>query len=352
MALTPEPRRVLWDLRRRVRAVWTQALGDTAKAVGTGAVAWLVSHHLLGHERPAFAAIAAIVSLAPGIVSHRKQALGMMTGVITGILVADGVLAVVPASDAVVRIALASFASMAFVALVGLMPIMVIQAGVSAALVASGLDLGGGGERVIDALVGGGLALVVSQVLLTSNPFARVDAETARFLAAVAQAFADAAAAVPRTSSSAIERAFDPLFERLQALHAALDRARSVRTFTLRGRLAGPRLDALVKRRRRGAMRVGVAALGLGEALRIAVRTDPEALLGKADRLTGLAELCATIEKRSDQSAANTPSPGWLLLADAIDALAREVRPAVAASDARELIHMLSRGKLGAPAPP
>ena len=308
-------------LRRRANVVWTQGIFDICRAVGTAMVAWTISTEVLGHQRPAFAAVAAIVSLAPGIVSYRKQALGMMMGVLTGIVAADLMLAVLPVGDVVLRIGIAVFAAMWLVALVGLTPIMVIQSGVSAALVASGVELGAGFNRIIDALVGGGLALLVSQVLLTPNPFRRVDNETAAFLGEIARSLAAAAEAVPLTSSSAIERAFDPLFERLQRMHAALDKARSIRNWTLRGRLAGERLDGLIKRRRRGAMRVGVAALGLGEALRIAVRADPQALAGQADALRALAAMCGEVETKAPTIISNTPSAGWTQLAEAMDLL-------------------------------
>lgn len=331
------PERVVPVIHRRAKIVWAEGLLDIARAVATAMVAWILARQLLGHELPAFAAIAAIVSLAPGIVSHRKQAVGMMIGVISGILVSDVVLAVLPVNEGALKIGTAAFISMSLVAMLGLMPIMVIQSGVSASLVASGLELGEGFNRVQDALVGGVCALLVSQVLLTPDPFRRLDEATAGFVATIAKSLEDAAAAVPLTSSSAIERAFDPLFERLQRMHASLDRTRSVRFWTLRGRLAGDRLDGLIKRRRRGVMRVGVATLALGEALRIAVRSDPNALAGKAPRLEALAVMCATVETKADTSVSNTPSAAWTRLADEIDDFARSLAPKVAMADAKSI---------------
>lgn len=67
----------------RVRAAFTRALAAALAA----AFAFWVAHRWLGHPQPVFAAISALICLAPGIPSHVRQGLGLMVGVTIGILV-------------------------------------------------------------------------------------------------------------------------------------------------------------------------------------------------------------------------------------------------------------------------
>jgi len=66
---------------------WRSPLREVAAATIAALLAWVVAQDLFGHPHPIFAAVIAIVSLGPGIASHRKQAWGLVLGVATGILV-------------------------------------------------------------------------------------------------------------------------------------------------------------------------------------------------------------------------------------------------------------------------
>jgi len=50
---------------------------------------WFFAQTVFGHPHPIFAAIIAIVCLAPGLPSHNKQALGLLVGVGIGIAVGE-----------------------------------------------------------------------------------------------------------------------------------------------------------------------------------------------------------------------------------------------------------------------
>jgi uncharacterized membrane protein YgaE (UPF0421/DUF939 family) len=137
--------------------------------VGTSAIAaglaWLLATRLLGHPQPLFAAISAIVCLAPGLPSHRLQAVSLLIGVATGMVVGE-VMLYVPQHSTALGLVAATFVAMAFASAFGLGAVVPIQAGVSAILVlAQGPQLGGV-VRMLDVLIGAGLGLFFSQVIL------------------------------------------------------------------------------------------------------------------------------------------------------------------------------------------
>src|SRR5688572_5905005 len=68
------------------------ALPDAAAATVAAGLSWLIARALFGHPQPLFAAIAAIVCLAPGLPNHGRQAVGLILGVATGIAVGEAAL--------------------------------------------------------------------------------------------------------------------------------------------------------------------------------------------------------------------------------------------------------------------
>ena len=54
------------------------ALRDAIAASLGAMLAWELSHYLLGHPKPVFAAVTALVCLAPGLPSHLKQTWGLV----------------------------------------------------------------------------------------------------------------------------------------------------------------------------------------------------------------------------------------------------------------------------------
>ena len=69
----------------RVKAAFTRVLAATAAA----ALSYWLARGLLHQPQPIFAAITAIICLAPGIPSHFRQALNLLIGVSVGIVVGE-----------------------------------------------------------------------------------------------------------------------------------------------------------------------------------------------------------------------------------------------------------------------
>jgi uncharacterized membrane protein YgaE (UPF0421/DUF939 family) len=135
----------------------------------SASLAWLVATEIVGHEQPFFAPISAVITLGLTVGQRRRRAIELAIGVAVGIAIADALVAAI--GSGTWQIAVVVALAMTAAALVGGGAI-VSQAGASAVLVATlqppegGFDF----ERALDALVGGGVALVVSSVLLPVHP--------------------------------------------------------------------------------------------------------------------------------------------------------------------------------------
>lgn len=124
----------------------------------------MIAQNVFDHPNPMFAAVIALVSLAPGIPSYRKQAWGLVLGVATGIAV-SGLAMALP--HPILRVVFGLFVSMVAASSSGLGPVVPIQAGVSLLLV---LTLGpetAGYTRMIDVLIGAAVGVVFGRILAT-----------------------------------------------------------------------------------------------------------------------------------------------------------------------------------------
>jgi uncharacterized membrane protein YgaE (UPF0421/DUF939 family) len=152
--------------RQRVEAGARPILHSAVAA----SLAWLVATEVVGHEQPFFAPISAVVTLGLTVGERRRRALELAIGVAVGIAIADALVAAIGTGTWQVGVIVAL--AMVAAALVGGGPLLASQAGASAVLVATlqppegGVDFG----RALDALVGGGVALLVSSLLLPVNP--------------------------------------------------------------------------------------------------------------------------------------------------------------------------------------
>jgi len=157
-------------LRRLRGSAW--AIVQTSVAAE---LAWFITHDMLGHRQPFFAPIAAVVCLSASTVLRAQRAVQMIIGVSFGIGVGVVVEALLHASVFAVGVAtlitlcLAVVLGRGFIAQ-GLM--FYNQTAISAILVVALPNGGTGAERLFDALVGGGIALVFSVLLFPADPVA------------------------------------------------------------------------------------------------------------------------------------------------------------------------------------
>jgi uncharacterized membrane protein YgaE (UPF0421/DUF939 family) len=134
------------------------------------AIAWLVATELVNHSTPFFAPISAVVTLGLTVGQRRRRAVELAMGVAVGIAIADALVAAI--GTGTWQIAVVTGLAMVGATLVGGGALLASQAGASAVLVATLQPPEGGFDfdRFFDALIGGGVALAVSSLILPVNP--------------------------------------------------------------------------------------------------------------------------------------------------------------------------------------
>jgi uncharacterized membrane protein YgaE (UPF0421/DUF939 family) len=190
-------------------------------------LAWLVATELVGHEQPFFAPISAVITLGLTVGQRRRRAVELAIGVVTGIAIADALVAAIGTGTWQIGVVVAL--AMIAAALVGGGSMLASQAGASAVLVATLQPPEGGFDfdRALDALVGGGVALVVSSLLLPVHPM-RLVSESAepvldRLVAALGQIATALTTRRPEAADAAllavarVDGAHEHLLETLEA---------------------------------------------------------------------------------------------------------------------------------------
>jgi len=173
--------------RQRVRASFWAA----AQASLAAALAWFVAHRLLGHPQPFFAPISAAIAMSTSYFGRSRRAVQMVIGVLVGIGVAELLSAALGTSTIALGATVLVTMLVALVVgggFVGEGMMFVNQAAASAILVVTLRRHGTGAERAIDALVGGGAALLVGVVLFPAAPLPRLWAAERAVLESLADA--------------------------------------------------------------------------------------------------------------------------------------------------------------------
>ncbi|MBA3424395.1 MAG: FUSC family protein [Rubrobacter sp.] len=142
------------------------AILQTAVAAG---IAYLLAVYLLGHDRPLFAPIAAVIALGITLGSRGRRAVELVVGVAVGLMVADLISLLIGTGWAGISIVVAL--AMAAALFFGAGTLLVNQAAISAifVMVLQPPEAVFSPDRFLDALVGGGVALAVHS-LFPINP--------------------------------------------------------------------------------------------------------------------------------------------------------------------------------------
>jgi len=149
---------------------WTASAWRLFQATLGAAAAWVIALRIAGHPDPFFAPMSAVVALNAPRGERGLQAVRLLCGVVLGIIIGEATAALV--GRPYVGLALATFVAMSIAQAAGGARIVVVQSGVSAILAVAAAGGEAGVHRVIDALIGGGVALVFSQVLFSPEPVA------------------------------------------------------------------------------------------------------------------------------------------------------------------------------------
>ena len=195
------------------------------------ALAWVIVAEILHTPQPVFAPAAAVGTIASSVGQRLRRTVALILGVCVGIGIGD-VLMLLAGPGAWQLGLIVTFAVLAAILLSG-RGVLVAQAGGTAVLIVALHPTVGGLEypRVVDALVGGGVGLVVVLLLLPLNPRRIVQRaasypieELARQLKVTAQALASRDSV---RAGQAVE-GFSAMESDLQNLKAAVEGAKEV----------------------------------------------------------------------------------------------------------------------------
>jgi uncharacterized membrane protein YgaE (UPF0421/DUF939 family) len=239
-------------LRLRLRA-WP-ILQTAAAAVG----AWYLAKLLLPEEQPVFASIAAVIALGATYGQRSERAIELIGGVVVGIGVADLLVRAIGTGPA--QIGLMVLLAMSAAVLLGGGPLLVTEAAVSAILlvVLEPTSAGLAGSRVVEALVGGGVALAVSAFAFPPDPLLLVRRSAQGIFGELGRTLEELGAALAERDTARAEAALEAarqIDDEVRALGEAVALGRETARFSLGRRSSRRELD----RFERGARQIDFA---------------------------------------------------------------------------------------------
>lgn len=180
---------------------------QTAAAAG---VAYYLAALLLSDERPAFASIGAVICLSAALGRRRQQALQLVGGVVVGISVADVIVQVIGTGPP--QIGIMVLLAMSAAILLGGGELLVAEAGVSATLIVAldpGAAEGFSPNRILEAVIGGGVALVFASLFFPPDPRLLVDRAVQAVLGELGHTLQRVAQGLGRNDTAVTQRAVD-----------------------------------------------------------------------------------------------------------------------------------------------
>jgi hypothetical protein len=192
--------------RRVADAAWPLLQGTAAATL-----AWVIAKYGLDHDEPFFAPVAAVIALNATLGERGLNAVRLLQGVGVGIVVGELTLAAL--NDEPGSLALATFVAMAIAVALGGVRITVAQAAVGAILTVAVGSADAGVQRLIDALVGAGVALTFSQLLFSPEPVRLLRRAESAALAEMGRGLELTAEALERDDDELAEEALTTLRE-------------------------------------------------------------------------------------------------------------------------------------------
>jgi uncharacterized membrane protein YgaE (UPF0421/DUF939 family) len=187
----------------RLRVSWRSIL-QAGVAAG---VAWVIATEVFGHQQPFFAPVSAIITLGLTFSERGRRAVEVAIGVALGIAIGD--LLVLAIGVGAGQLALVVMLAISAAIFLGSGQMFATQAAVSAALVATlqpptdGITF----ARFLDALAGGGVALLVNGLLLPADPVGMARRAAKPVLDELASTLDDVAQALLERDRGLAERA-------------------------------------------------------------------------------------------------------------------------------------------------
>ena len=185
--------------------------------------AWYIAVLLGTQHRPVFVSIAAVISLGAAFGERRERAVQLISGVMLGIVVADLLVRLI--GSGLPQIGLLVVLAMVAAVVLGGGELLVTEAAVSAILVAS-LASSTAEVRLLEVLIGGGVALVVHSFVFPPDPVLGAARATSTVFGELGSVLRDAAAALAagdtRRAEAAVRAAQDVEIRAGELRHAVI----------------------------------------------------------------------------------------------------------------------------------
>jgi hypothetical protein len=274
-------------LRRLLPDLWLVLQGTLAATA-----AWVIAKHVVGNRQPFFAPMAAVIALNAARGERGRNALRLLLGVIVGILAGELTIALLGGGYG--SLALAVFAATAAARALGGERIVIAQAAAAAILTVTLANGEAGAARLIDALIGAGVALLFTQVLFSPQPLALLRRAEAAALSDMAGALRLTARALECDDAAAAEDAMSRL-RTLRDHLGELGRTRAASRRVARRSAVWRSQIAPVVRETEDAGRLDLLGGSCLTLTRIAIAADPEWRRRLADPVRELAEGLAAL---------------------------------------------------------
>jgi uncharacterized membrane protein YgaE (UPF0421/DUF939 family) len=294
----------------RVRVAWRSVV----QAGLAAAAAYFIAHKIIGHPRPFFAPVAAIITLGLTVQQRGRRAYEVAIGVAVGVAVGDLVIAGIGVGTW--QLALVVMLTVVVALFVGRGQMLVNQAAVSAALVATlqppsqGITF----TRFVDALVGTAVALIVSGLILPVRPRAMIRRAAWPVLDEVAATLRDVAKALEARDLDAADaaltraRGLDDLLEAFDdAVHTGRETARFApqrrgsRDYVESWAAAAQQIDLAVRN-------IRVLARGAIRAISLDENVPPDVVAALRDLAEAVRALDAALEDDGNRDRVRTPA--------------------------------------------
>jgi len=230
------------ELRHRSRATLHDRLhrvrmaGGLAVQAGLAAgLAYLISHKLLGNPQPVFGPISAVGTLAASVGQRFRRTVELILGVAIGVAIGDILVYLV--GTGAWQLGLVVTVAILLTIFAGASVAIVIQAAATAVLIVTlspsteDLEI----PRFIDAFLGGGIALLVTAVLLPLNPLRVINRAARPALDLLADQLDATADGLRKRDREATQRALERMRnnkEELATLSEAIEGAKETSTLS------------------------------------------------------------------------------------------------------------------------
>ncbi|WP_410814577.1 FUSC family protein [Micromonospora sp. 067-2] len=224
-------RATLHDRLHRVRMA-----GGLAVQAGLAAgLAYLVSHKVLGNPQPVFAPISAVGTLAASVGQRFRRTIELIVGVGIGVAIGDFLIYLL--GTGAWQLGLVVTVAILVTIFAGASVAIVIQAAATAVLIVTlspstqNLEI----PRFVDAFLGGGIALLVTAVLLPLNPLRVINRAARPALDLLAAQLDTTADGLRHRNRATIQRALERLRdnkEELATLGEAIEGAKETATLS------------------------------------------------------------------------------------------------------------------------